>query len=57
MALDALELRNVAEINGMLEGFIGLVTELAFVIHQPAEIDRMNEWAHFHFSAAGSAES
>ena len=48
MALDALELRNVAEVHGMLERFIGLVTELALVIHKPAEIDRMNEWADFH---------
>ena len=48
MTLDALELRNVAEVHRMLEGLIGLVTELALVIHQPAEIDRMNEWADFH---------
>ena len=41
MALDALELRNVAEVHGMLEGFIGLVTELALVTITP-EIDR---WA------------
>jgi hypothetical protein len=43
MALDALKLRDVAEIDWMLEGFVRFVTELAFVIGESAQINRMNE--------------
>ena len=43
MALDALELRNVAEVYRMLEGFVGLVAELAFAVGETAEIDWMFE--------------
>ena len=48
MALDALELRDVAEINWMLEWLVGLVTELALAIGQRPQVNRMNEWPHLH---------
>ena len=43
MALDALEHRDVAEIDRMFEGFVGLVTRLAFAIGKAAEVHRMLE--------------
>ena len=41
MALGALKHRNIAEIDWMLEGFIGFVTGLAFAVGQRAQIHRM----------------
>ena len=43
MALDALEHRDVAKIDRMLEGFVGLVTRLAFAIGKAPEVNRMLE--------------
>ena len=48
MALDALELGDVAEINWMLEWLVGLVAELALVIGQRSQVNRMNEGPHLH---------
>lgn len=48
MALDALKLGDVAEINRMLEVLVGLVAELALPIGQRSQINRMNERAHLH---------
>ena len=48
MALDALELRDVAEINWMLEWLVRLVAELALAIGQRSQVNRMNERAHLH---------
>ena len=48
MALDALELRDVAEIDWMLERLVGLVAELAFPIGQRSQVNRMNERTHLH---------
>src|SRR5438874_9713939 len=41
MAFGALKHRDVAEIDGMLEWFVGLVAELAFAFGERAQIDRM----------------
>jgi hypothetical protein len=41
MALDALKYRNVAEIDRVFEGFVGLVAGFAFAICQSTEINRM----------------
>ena len=41
VALDALEHRDVAKIDRMLEGFVCLVAGFAFSTREPAKIDRV----------------
>ena len=48
MTLNALEHRDVAEIHGVLEGLVCFVAELALVIRERAEIDRVLEWSGLH---------
>ena len=43
MALDALEHRNVAEVDGVAEALVRLVTGLALAIGQATEVHRMLE--------------
>ena len=43
MALNTLERRDVPEIYGMFERFVGLMAGFAFAIGEAAEIDRMPE--------------
>ena len=45
MALNALEHRNITQIQGMLERFVRFVAMLAFVIGERAQIDRVLEWS------------
>ena len=48
MAFDALKHRDVAEINGMFERLVSLVTAFALSIAEAAKIDRMLERAQLY---------
>lgn len=48
MAFNALEHGNIAQVNGMLKGFVGLVAGLAFAISLAAEIDRVLKGPSLH---------
>ena len=49
MTFDALEHRDVAQVDWMLELLIGLVAKLALVfVRQPTEIDWVDERASLH---------